>query len=1171
MAASFVHLHTHTVYSTLDGMVRTKALAAKAKALGMPAVAMTDHGNLYGAVEFYQSMTAEGVKPILGCEMYLAPAGANQKKEIPGRKRSTHVTLLAKNQEGWNQLTKLVSLGHLDGDYLGEPRVDKEQMKQHAEGVLCLSGCAHGPIQEWLEKGDQEAAFAEAQALCEIYGKDDFYIELMDHGYEEQRETNAILADIAQRLGVKVVATNDVHFLEPEDHQAQDVLICIGEGRLLLDENRKRYSPELYFKTAEQMREVFAEYPEACDATLEIAEKCNVELSLDPTSSEKYPQFGTPDGSPREEYFKKVCLDGLKMRYTAEKVQELCELEQKTEDELWKVLHERLDYEVGTISDLGFASYFLITADFINWGRDQNIPVGPGRGSAAGSLVAYVMQITDICPMRFGLLFERFLNPERVSPPDVDIDFCQTRRPEVIDYVRKKYGERCVSHIITYGTLGAKSVLRDVARVMGVSYGDADKLAKLIETAPGVKLKSEWEAKEELRDVVQASSTFTELWNYATKLEGLNRNTGVHAAGVVIGDGDLDQHVPLARAKEGEVVTQADMGAITELGLLKMDFLGLKNLTVIQDAVEYIQLHTQEFDIAQIRLDDRPSLDLLNRGETMGVFQLESGGMVETCKKYGIDKIEDIIDLLALYRPGAMQYIDQMIEVKKGITQVEYEHPLLETICGDTYGVMIYQEQVQNAAKVLAGYTLGGADVLRRAMGKKKPSEMAKQREIFVKGAKETNDIEAPLANKIFDKIAGFAGYGFNKSHSACYGHISYWTAYLKANFPVEFLSGLLSNEINNTDKIAIFIAECHRMGIEVLPPDLNHSQLKFAPEMTESGNMIRYGLAAIKNVGEGAMAMAISEREESGEYTSLDDFASRLDTKVVNKRILENLIKAGAFDWTRESRASMMERLDKVTASASSAHRDRASGQESLFDTMSFAGAAPSAEVNGRAGELEIEEWPKDQKLEDEKNLLGMYTSGHPLDAYRGVVDAELYSRLGLVEDLDLSEKKKRHRFAGLLRQVEHKVTKTGKKFGVLHLEDFTGRREILVWEESYLPAQEAGLLESGKAIRMMCNVQEDDRNDRRRMTASKIEPLKARKIGVGGKNVLNLHLWIARHSERDLRDIKKTLEEHPGKTPVVVHIQNSLGKRTSLSVGDSLHVRKSPALEKALASYLD
>ena len=843
MSDSFVHLHVHSAFSTLDSTIRIKDLCARAAELGMPAVALTDHGNLFGVVEFYQNARKAGIKPILGCEIYLAPAGIQDKKEIPGRRHSTHLTLLAKNETGWNNLIKLVSVGHLEGEWLGEPRVDRDLLGECAEGIICLSGCVNGAVAEWFHKNDPEAARKEIEQLATIFGKEDFYLELNDQSLEIQQTINTTLRQFADELGLKLVATNDVHFLNRDDAEAHDVLICIGEGRLLLDENRKSYPVDHYFKTPEEMRGMFADFPGACDNTLEIAEKCSVELVLDPTSSEKYPQFDAPDNTPREEYFRKVCFEGLGKRYGKREIDYLCQQQGITEAELDELLENRLNYEIQTINDLGFASYFLITADFIQWGRDQDIPVGPGRGSAAGSLVAYTMGITDICPIRFGLLFERFLNPERVSPPDVDIDFCQSRRPEVIEYVRQKYGERSVSHIITYGTLGAKSVIRDVARVMGVSYGDADMLAKMIEAKPGVKLKEEYDTKEELREIIENSSTWQELWSYALKLEGLNRNTGVHAAGVVIGDRDLDEHCALTRGNEGEVVTQLDMGGITEVGLLKMDFLGLKNLTVIQDAVNHIRVRTPDFDINNVPLNDEPTLALLNRGETMGVFQLESGGMVETCRKYGITKIEDIIDLLALYRPGAMDFIDQMIEVKKGIKPVQYEHPLLEEICGDTYGVMIYQEQVQNAAKMLAGYTLGGADILRRAMGKKKPEEMAKQREIFVEGCAKTNNIPAPLANQIFDKIAGFAGYGFNKSHSACYGHISYWTAYLKANHPVEFLCGLLSNELTNTDKIGIFISECNRMGIEMLPPDINRSQLKFAPEKTPSGKpAIRYG-----------------------------------------------------------------------------------------------------------------------------------------------------------------------------------------------------------------------------------------------------------------------------------------------------------------------------------------
>ena len=1168
MPDSFVHLHVHSEYSTLDSTVRTKALVARAAELGMPAVAITDHGNLYAAVEFYQNAHSAGIKPILGCEIYLAPASLHDKKDVPGRKNSSHLTLLAKNKTGWGNLVKLVSVGHLDGDYLGEPRIDREQLAKFSEGLICLSGCINGAVNEWIQANDIEGARQEIISLRDIFGAEDFYLELNDQRLEQQQVANAQLKVFADELAIKLVATNDVHFLGEQDAEAQDVLICIGQGRLLLDENRKRYPTDHYFKTGEEMRTLFADFPGACDNTLEIAEKCNVELVLDPTSSEKYPQFDSPDGSPREEYFRRVCFEGLAARYADGKLEALAEMEESAVEDMKKVLDDRLDYEIKTITDLGFASYFLITADFIQWARDQDIPVGPGRGSAAGSLVAYTMGITDICPMRFGLLFERFLNPERVSPPDVDIDFCQTRRPEVIDYVRKKYGERSVSHIITYGTLGAKSVIRDVSRVMGISYGDADMLAKMIETKPGIKLKDEFAVKQELRDVIENSSTWQELWSYALKLEGLKRNTGVHAAGVVIGDRNLDEHCALTRGNEGEVVTQCDMNAITELGLLKMDFLGLKNMTVIQDAVNHIKAHTPDFDINEISLEDKPTLELLNRGETMGVFQLESGGMVETCRKYGIDKIDDIIDLLALYRPGAMDYIDQMIEVKKGIKPVRYEHPLLETICGNTYGVMIYQEQVQNAAKLLAGYTLGGADILRRAMGKKKPSEMAKQREIFVAGAKVTNDIDAQLANQIFDKIAGFAGYGFNKSHSACYGHISYWTAYLKANHPVEFMSGLLSNELNNTDKLGVFVSESHRMDIEILPPDINRSQLRFSPEETPSGKMaIRYGLAAIKNCGEGAMATAITDRVEKGVFESMDDFSNRLDSRSVNKRILENLVKAGALDWTGETRAGMFARVEQVVASASSSQRDRAQGQVSLFDTMDFAGAAPDPDRGTISGD--VMEWTKDEKLANEKELLGCYTSGHPLDKYRGIIDSDRFKKIGMLDELDTRDKRARYPFAGMVRHVEHKVTRKGKPFGVLHIEDFTGSCEVVCWSESYTPARDAGLLMSGSVIRLQANVQVDDRTETLRLTGSQIKELKVRNTASNG--AVQINLWVARHGEKDLRTIHEILNQHRGEAPVEIHFQSGKGKRATIEVGKNLRVRKCAALDKALSEWTE
>jgi DNA polymerase-3 subunit alpha len=1154
MSDSFVHLHLHTAYSLLDGMIRTSELADRAAELGMPAVAMTDHGNLYGTIDFYQSCKKAGIKPILGCEIYLAPGSADDKKKILNRKSATHLTLLAETNEGWENLSKLTSIGHLDGMYNGKPRVDREILRNHSKGIICLSGCISGPVNEWLLKGEPDKALETLTEIRDIFGQDNTFVELHNHGLEAQQTLNPQLIALAKQLSLPVVAANDVHFLHREDHEAHDVMICIGTGSMVIDENRMRYTPEVYFKTAEEMRNIFKDLPEACDNTLRIAERCNVTIKLDSTSSEKYPQFPTPDGSPREEYMMKLCQEGLVKRYGEEKANS-------------PEVAERLKYEVDTINSLGFASYFLITADFIQWARDNDIPVGPGRGSAAGSLASYALGITNICPLQFGLLFERFLNPERVSPPDVDIDFCQSRRAEVIDYVRKKYGEKSVSHIITYGTMGAKSVLRDVARVMGISYGEADRIAKMIDTKPGTTLQKEWDLKQELRDHIESSSTYKDLWTYAIRLEGINRSVGIHAAGVVIGDRPLDEHIPLTRGNEGEVVTQYDMGAITEVGLLKMDFLGLKNLTVIHDAVGHIRKQIPDFDIEKVPLDNQATFEMLNRGETMGVFQLESGGMVETCKKYEIRSIDDIIDLIAVYRPGAMQFIDQMLDVKKGKKAV-YEHPLLEKVCGNTYGVMIYQEQVQNAAKVLAGYTLGGADLLRRAMGKKDVEKMAKERAKFIEGAKIHNNIGEKLANTIFDKISAFANYGFNKSHSACYGHISYWTAYMKANYPVEFMAALLSNEVNNTDKITVFVAECHRMGIEILPPNLNKSQLRFIPEVIESGKMaIRYGLAAIKNVGEAAMKTAIYERLANGEYKSLEDFSSRLDSKVINKRILENLVKAGALDWTGENRATMFSRLEQVVASASATQRDKASGQSSLFDAVDFT-PAPAAKDSPIINT--VEEWSKDDRLAHEKELLGFYVTGHPLDKYRGILDSDKFNRIGLIDEIELENPRERYPIAGMIRTVESRMTKAGKPFGILTVEDFTGSCEVMLWSESFVPARDAGILQPGSMIKLKIGIQIDDRTGGRRLTGASISELKSKKSN-NASGALELILWTNRHTSKDIEEIHYHLTGHPGSTPVIIHFQNSAGKRLSIQPSEIYYIKRSEELMRSLDRFIE
>lgn len=1149
MSASFVHLHVHTEFSLLDGAIKTGALVGRCAELGMPAVAMTDHGNIFGAINFYMDAKKKGVKAILGCEVYLAPHLLSDKREFPGRRRACHLVLLAENEEGWHNLIKLVTKAHLEGFYY-KPRVDRETLRMYSKGLICLTACLAGPLNEWLLQDDYQKASDSLTELTEIFGRDNLFVELQDHGDEKQKKVRPLLIQLAREHDLPLVATNDAHFLRREDHEAHDVLICIGMGKMVQDPERMRYSTEVYLKSPEEMREIFADVPDACDNTLVIADRCNIELKLDSTSSEKYPQFPTPDGSPREEYLSRICFEGLERRYGAERAQ--------TD----QVLIDRLNYEIGIINQLGFASYFLITADFIKWARDNNIPVGPGRGSAAGSLVAYCMYITNICPMRFGLLFERFLNPERVSPPDIDIDFCPLGRQKVIDYVRQKYGERSVSNIITYGKLGAKSVIRDVARVLGVSYGEADVLSKMIETGPKIHLTTEYEAKEELRNAINASETYQQMWDFAVKLEGLVRNTGVHAAGVVIGDRPLDEHVALTRDNEGGVVAQCDMSAITEVGLLKMDFLGLKNLTIIQDAVNYIQKRKPDFDIEKAPLNDRKTFSLLNAGETMGIFQLESGGMVDTCRRYGMQKIEDIIDLLALYRPGAMQFIDEMIQVKKGQRKPVYEHPLLEQVCGDTYGVMIYQEQVQNAAKMIAGYSLGGADLLRRAMGKKKVEAMVEQRKTFAEGAMATNGIPEKLALEIFAKIENFAGYGFNKSHSACYGHISYWTAYLKANFPVEFMAGLLSNEINNTDKIGVFVCECNRMGIEILPPDVNKSQQRFAPELQPNGKWaVRYGLSAIKNVGEGAMDLLIEEREKNGKFSDMKDVSRRLDTRTVNRKVLESLIRAGAFDWTHEFRASLLAQVEGVLASASSVQQDIAKGQGSLF-VMDFA-PPPITEAL-------IPEWPKDQRLADEKELLGFYVTGHPLDKYRSVIDDEKYTRLGMLSELELTGPRRKFAFAGMVRQVMVKTTKAGKRFAVIVMEDFTGSSEVVFWSETYQKVLENGnYLQAGNVIAIRANVQEDDRSGLRRVAANDVRELKVKADNLVGK-ALTVTLSVLRHDRTDLENLKKILLKYPGKDEVFIEFRNSLGHSARILPSNKFFVRRCADLEVELSGFM-
>ncbi len=1145
---SFVHLHLHTQYSMLDGATRIKPLMAKAQEFGMPAVAMTDHGVLFGVPEFHDAAKNAGITPIIGCEVYMAP-GDRREKTTRGDSKSAsfHLTLLTQSFKGYQNLTKLVSAAHLEGFYY-KPRIDRQLLAQYSADLICLSGCLQGELCQAIISDNLDEARKTIGWYKDVFGPDRYYLEMHDHGIEAQTRANRQILEFRNEFGLDVVAANDVHFLNAADHDSHDVMICIGTGKQIFDERRMRYPGELYFKSPREMRELFRHVPEACDNTLKIAEMVDIELD----TSNKYPEFDPPEGKTREGYLRELCLQGLAWRYG-----ERAENDPEVKD--------RLEYELSVIEKMGFVSYFLIVSDFIRFAREKNIPVGPGRGSAAGSLVAYVLGITDLDPLQFGLIFERFLNPERVSPPDIDIDFCQSRRGEVIDYVRRKYGERNVSHIVTFGTMGAKSVVRDVGRVMGLSYTDADRIAKMIPNELKMTLEKAVEMNPDLAAALQNEPTTAELWQHAKKLEGLSRNTGIHAAGVVISDRELDTMIPLKaeQSKDDDgnpvnvVITQYPMTAVEEFGLLKMDFLGLKTLTVIHDAVELIDRKEPNFDLGQISYTDEPTLDLLNSGDTVGVFQLESGGMQDLCRKFNVEGINDIVALIALYRPGPMDLIPNYIKRKKGETKVVYEHPLLEEVSKETFGVMIYQEQVQRAANVLAGYSLGEADLLRRAMGKKKVEVMQAERKKFVEGCKRVNDIPADKANAIFDLLEKFAGYGFNKSHSAAYGLISFQTAYLKANYPVEFMCGLLSNEINNTDKISVFVAECKRMGVEILPPDVNKSGLKFVPDQDEQGK-IRYGLAGIKNVGEHAMEVVIENRKEAGPFAGLEDFCNRLDTRQVNKKNLESLIKAGAFDFTGRDRAEMTAALDRIVGAAASLHRDRAAGQIGLFDEMggdSFAAEAESTTV-------EFDPWTKAETLSYEKDLLGFYVTGHPLDDYRDTLQEGGYHPINAIGQVDSGSFIS---IAGMATDVQRRFTKAGgKPFAIVTLEDMTGSMEVMIWSETI---QKFGrYLQQGRVLALRGKVTRKGDDEEVRFGAEEILDLQTS----CDTTPLVLRFEMPGTEIDDLEEVQIACRRHPGKRPLYLQFNYPDGRRLTLRAGGGLLVQLDEILERKLAPYL-
>lgn len=1232
MADSFVHLHCHTEYSTLDGACRVGAVVKKAAKLGMPALAITDHGVMYGAIEFYQECQKAGIKPIIGCEMYIAPDSYAKRSSSAKQEGNFHFTLLAQNEAGYKNLMKLVSIAHLDGFYY-KPRIDKALLAQHAEGLIGLSGCLKGEVPYAIHaQDDLKKARELAATYRDILGKDNYFIEMCDHGIEQQIKVNRELPKIARELGVGMVATNDVHFLNKEDHDAHDVLICIGTGANVADERRMRYVTEVYFKTPEEMRHMWRDYPDACDNTLAIAERMGFKLDTTP----KYPSYTPPEGKTQNEYLRDIVQEGMRKRYGSRV--DSAEVQ------------ERFALEIAVLENQGFVNYFLIVWDFINWARENGISVGPGRGSAAGSMIAYAMGITDIDPIRFKLLFERFLNPERVSPPDIDVDFCVNRRAEVIDYVRRKYGDRAVSMIITFGTLGAKSVVRDVARVQGLGYGDADRVAKMIPNELGITLvgyeKKNKETGEiekvmgaidknpELAAAVKNDPAVAQMWDAATKLEGLTRGTGVHAAGVVIGDRDLSEYIPLARSNDGSIVSQYAMGPLTDVGMLKCDFLGLKTLTIIADAVNLIRKREPDFNIDTIPMDDQATFDLYNRGETIAVFQVESGGMVNVCRQFDVRDIEDINAILALYRPGPMELIPDYIKRKKGKAKVKAPHELLLPITKETYGVLVYQEQVMQAAQILAGYTLGGADLLRRAMGKKDKEKMAKERVKFCEGAAKLHAIPEKTANEIFDTLEKFAGYGFNRSHSAAYAWVSYQTGYLKANYPVEFMSAVMSNEVASMDKISVFVSECERLGIKLLAPDVNESGLKFQPSEVsvegiavlkslrkavvsadanrevpeeiaitpdpdlgsvmsdaeadaenhrfeelgeaDSGALsapvaaieapalggekpyigsIRYGLAAIKNVGELAMAAAIEERERGGRFKSVDDFCARVDSKKVNRKVVEALVKCGAFDFTGADRAQMFAEVEAALAAAASAQRDKANGQSSLFgDIMAVAKPAK------KSGMSRVIPWPVSEKLQFEKELLGFYVTGHPLDEYRAELEKPRYAPIGRLAE---RETKSTVTIAGQLATVEKKFTKKdGKPFAIVTIEDFTGQLEVMIWSEAYSKFQ--SLLVAGRVIAMTGRL--DVRDEGPRLSADKIEVLEKPKPK---EKPVVLTLDLAKMEERDFMEIRDTILRHPGNRGVELRLVG-MSRPLKIVPADGFRMDLNESAKAALAAYL-
>jgi DNA polymerase-3 subunit alpha len=1033
----FTHLHVHTEYSLLDGASKIKEITARAKELGMDSLAITDHGVMYGVIDFYRAAREVGIKPILGCEVYVAPGSRFDKEAGASDDRYYHLVLLAENNQGYANLMKIVSKGFVEGFYY-KPRVDLEVLSEYHEGIIALSACLAGEIPRYLTMGMYDEACKAAQRLEGIFGKGNFFLELQDHGISEQQYVNPQLMRMSEELGIELVATNDVHYTLAADAVAHDVLLCIQTGKKVQDEDRMRYEGgQYYLKSPQEMAALFPAVPQAISNTHKIAQRCNVEIEFGVT---KLPKFDVPEGFTSWTYLNHLCDEGLEKRYGKDAPQH----------------RQRLDYELGVIQKMGYVDYFLIVWDFINYAKQNGISVGPGRGSAAGSVVAYCLAITDIDPIRYNLLFERFLNPERVSMPDIDVDFCFERRQEVIDYVVRKYGKDRVVQIVTFGTMAAKGVIKDVGRAMDFPYSMTDALAKMVPNELGITIQKTLDYKGELWQAYNSDAKVKELIDMSLRLEGLPRHTSMHAAGVVICQKPADEFVPLSRSSDGSITTQFTMTTIEELGLLKMDFLGLRTLTVIQDAVKLVNRREGiNLDISQIDYNDKTVLDLIASGKTEGVFQLESGGMKSFMKELRPHSLEDIIAGISLYRPGPMDFIPKYIAGKNNPENIVYDCPQLKEILEPTYGCIVYQEQVMQIVRDLAGYTLGRSDLVRRAMSKKKASVMEKERQNFIFGNEEENvpgciknGIPQQVASKIYDDMIDFAKYAFNKSHAACYAVVAYQTAYLKAYYPVEFMAALMTSVMGNTAKVSEYILICRQMGINILPPDVNDGDGNFSV----SGHDIRYGMMAIKSLGKPVIDAICAEREHGGRYTSLNNFIERLSQTAINKRAIESLIKAGALDSLHKNRRQMMLGYADIVDSLAQERKNVIAGQMDLFSFFSESEDKSLFEVKLP----NVDEYENEELLAFEKEVLGVYISGHPLQNFEGMLRKNITNT---TLDFELDEEtmttavkdQQNVIVGGMIEDKTIKMTKTGKPMAFLTLEDLVGTVEIVVFPKDY------------------------------------------------------------------------------------------------------------------------